>query len=237
MGDGDPGGRHPAEGADSRQHRERSPRPPWDPGKGQFFLAEMGNTNVSGSASSSFVEGPPGSRVPPEEAGGGGPLRWACDLRSLLGDPEGLRLFEHFLEQEGAHRDGLYFWFACNGLRSCPEPSVQLQYMKSIYRHYIRNGVVEVSPPLRAKVAERVREGVPDVALFDQCQREFEACLQRSAYPKFLQSDLYVERVERSHGTQQGGGGAEGAGQVRHLRLFQPAPAELAVTEFHTYVY
>lgn len=208
MGDGDPGGRHPAEGADSRQHRERSPRPPWDPGKGQF-LAEMGNS-VSGST---MAEGPPGRGGASTAGGPGsapeGPLRWACDLRSLLGDPEGLRLFEHFLEQEGAHRDGLYFWFACNGLRSCPEPSVQLQYMKSIYRHYIRNGVVEVSGPLRAKMAERVREGVPDVALFDQAQREFEACLQRSAYPKFLQSDLYVDRVERSHSAAAQGGGQD----------------------------
>lgn len=201
MGDGDPGGRHPAEGADSRQHRERSPRPPWDPGKGHF-PPEMGN--VSGSACSS-VEGASSCRGGAAAAGGGGvpegPLRWACDLRSLLGDPEGLRLFEHFLEQEGADKDGLYFWFACNGLRSCPEPSVQLQYMKSIYRHYIRNNVVEVSAPLRAKMADRVKEGVPDVALFDQAQREFEAFLQRSSYPKFLQSDLYVERVERSHAT------------------------------------
>lgn len=57
----------------------------------------------------------------------GGPLRWAQDLRSLLVDLEGLRLFEQFLEQEGAEKHGLYFWFACNGLRSCPEPSVQLQ--------------------------------------------------------------------------------------------------------------
>ncbi|XP_054925644.1 axin-1 isoform X3 [Dermacentor andersoni] len=204
MEDGDPGGRHPAEGADSRHHRECSPRPPWDPGK-QGFPGEMGCSSVTHGSSCGSLSTL--SENSSSQAASGstpvtvseGPLRWASDLRSLLVDLEGLRLFEQFLEQEGAHRLGLYFWFACNGLRSCPEPSVQLQYMKSIYRHYIRNSMVEVSPPLRAKITEHVKEGIVDVSLFDQAQREFEQFLQRSAYPKFLQSDLYVERVEKCH--------------------------------------
>lgn len=204
MGDGDPGGRHPAEGADSLQHRERSPRPPWDPGKA--FFVEMGNS-PGGSGCVSVLAGPEsgssGSRASGATGASAGipegPLRWACDLRSLLVDLDGLHLFEQFLEQEGANKDGLYFWFACNGLRSNLEPSTQLQYMKSIYRHYIRNNVVEVSSTLRTKITERIKEGVVDVSLFDQAQREFELFLQRSAYPKFLQSDLYVECVEKTH--------------------------------------
>lgn len=201
MEDGDPGGRHPAEGADSRHHRECSPRPPWDPGKA--FPEEMGYSSSVGHGSSC------GSASTASEGSGrvaegsstvsGGPLRWAQDLRSLLVDLEGLRLFEQFLEQEGAEKHGLYFWFACNGLRSCPEPSVQLQYMKSIYKHYIRNSMVEVSPPLKDKITEHVKRAVVDVSLFNQAQREFEQFLQRSAYPKFLQSDLYVEHVEKCH--------------------------------------
>lgn len=200
MEDGDPGGRHPAEGADSRHHRECSPRPPWDPGKGfpeEMVCSSAGHGSSCGSASTASESS--GSSRATASTTSGGPLRWAHDLRSLLVDLEGLRLFEQFLEQEGAEKLGLYFWFACNGLRSCPEPSVQLQYMKSIYRHYIRNNMVEVSPPLRAKITEHVKQGIVDVSLFDQAQREFEQFLQRSAYPKFLQSDLYVERVEKCH--------------------------------------
>ncbi|KAL1475469.1 hypothetical protein MTO96_037273 [Rhipicephalus appendiculatus] len=129
MEDGDPGGRHPAEGADSRHHRECSPRPPWDPGKG--FPEEMGYSSSVGHGSScgsaSTASEGSGRAAAGSSTASGGPLRWAQDLRSLLVDLEGLRLFEQFLEQEGAEKHGLYFWFACNGLRSCPEPSVQLQ--------------------------------------------------------------------------------------------------------------
>ncbi|KAL1475470.1 hypothetical protein MTO96_037274 [Rhipicephalus appendiculatus] len=59
--------------------------------------------------------------------------------------------------------------------------------------------MVEVSPPLKDKITEHVKRLVVDVSLFDQAQREFEQFLQRSAYPKFLQSDLYVEHVNKCH--------------------------------------
>lgn len=71
---------------------------------------------------------PPGcSRGGEDEKGPQGCLRWACDLRSLLCDHEGLQLLEAFLEQEGADTGCLSFWYACNGFRSCDDPEVKLQ--------------------------------------------------------------------------------------------------------------
>ncbi|KAM7311174.1 dorsal-ventral patterning protein Sog isoform X2 [Ixodes scapularis] len=70
---------------------------------------------------------PPGCSGGGEERGPQGCLRWACDLRSLLCDHEGLQLLEAFLEQEGADTGCLSFWYACNGFRSCDDPEVKLQ--------------------------------------------------------------------------------------------------------------
>ncbi|CAN8002998.1 unnamed protein product [Ixodes hexagonus] len=71
--------------------------------------------------------------------------------------------------------------------------------MRSIYKNYIRKHVVELSPAVRAEIEERLEEGSADSSTFDRAQREFESFLERAAYPKFLQSDLYVERVEQTH--------------------------------------
>lgn len=130
------------------------------------------------------------------EAVSEGCLRWALDLHHLLEDQEGLQLFETFLTQEGVHDGSLSFWFACNGLRSCEDPQTKMQYMKSIYRHYIRNNLVEVSGAVRAEMTDMKTEA------FDQAQREYEAFLRRTTYPRFLQSDLYVERVQRMHASR-----------------------------------
>lgn len=186
MGDVGSEVRQPADGTERPHHRDRSPGapPPWDPGKvPQTDLRSL----------------PPGCSGGGEERGPQGCLRWACDLRSLLCDHEGLQLLEAFLEQEGADTGCLSFWYACNGFRSCDDPEVKLQYMRSIYKNYIRKHVVELSPATRAEIEERIKEGSANSTTFDRAQREFESFLERDAYPKFLQSDLYVERVEQTH--------------------------------------
>lgn len=187
MGDASSGVRQPADGTERPHHCDRSPGapPPWDPGKGDLRSLPPGCSR--------------GGDERREEKGPQGCLRWACDLRSLLCDHEGLQLFEAFLEQEGADTGCLSFWYACNGFRSCDDPEVKLQYMRSIYKNYIRKHVVELSPAVRAEIEERLEEGSADSSTFDRAQREFESFLECAAYPKFLQSDLYVERVEQTH--------------------------------------
>lgn len=45
-------------------------------------------------------------------------LRWAQSLHMLLQDPDGVKLFQRYLNCEGKHHaDVLDFWFACEGLR------------------------------------------------------------------------------------------------------------------------
>lgn len=45
-------------------------------------------------------------------------LRWAHSLHMLLQDPDGVKLFQRYLNCEGKpHADAMDFWFACEGLR------------------------------------------------------------------------------------------------------------------------
>ncbi|XP_064477783.1 axin-2-like [Ornithodoros turicata] len=121
-------------------------------------------------------------------------LRWAQDLSHLLCDKEGVQLFETFLDHESGQRGSLSFLHACNGLRSCEDPHIK-HYMNIIYRTYIRSNMVKLSAAALAEVTEKMKAGEPDA--FDRAVQEYEAVLQRTAYPRFLQSDLYVETVQR----------------------------------------
>lgn len=62
-------------------------------------------------------------------------LRWAQSLHFLLQDPEGIRLFQQYLESECPHHaDALDFWFACEGLRKQTAPEKIHQLVKVIYK-------------------------------------------------------------------------------------------------------
>lgn len=62
-------------------------------------------------------------------------LRWARALHHLLEDPDGVKLFQEYLQAEGKpHADALDFWFACEGLRKQSEPEKIGQIIKVIYK-------------------------------------------------------------------------------------------------------
>lgn len=168
---------------------------------------------AEGSASTS----PPLAETPPY-------LRWAENLHFLLADPDGVELFEKFLEQENCSHL-LKFWFACEGLKrqwtDDPEKAVQIIHL--IHRKYIRPRKINVSELIRREVNDRVaNKSTLDVHIFDAAQKEVEDLMRDSVYANFLNSDVYLSYIQsmqnvlpdspRSGRSQAGS--AEGTGKI-----------------------
>jgi len=88
-------------------------------------------------------------------------LRWAENLRCLLEDGEGVKLFKLFLDQELATSAALDFWFACSGLKLVSPINVALvlSLVKLIYKKYVKpcGGDLRVSPEIKQCIVERLR--------------------------------------------------------------------------------
>lgn len=66
-------------------------------------------------------------------------LRWAKSFHYLLKDPEGIKLFRNYLDQEDESlARPLYFWFACNGIKEAQDPATIQHLIKVIYKKYVR---------------------------------------------------------------------------------------------------
>ncbi|KAJ8978250.1 hypothetical protein NQ317_012606 [Molorchus minor] len=85
-------------------------------------------------------------------------LRWAQSLQTLLEDPEGVKVFQHFLESEGPHFvDCLDFWFAVEGLRRQIAEEKIIQLVKLIYRKFILKCTLPIDEELRKEIGRLMR--------------------------------------------------------------------------------
>ncbi|CAH1390603.1 unnamed protein product [Nezara viridula] len=127
-----------------------------------------------------------------------GCLTWARDLHSLLSDPEGVKLFRKYLEEEGAS-DALDFWFACAGLRKqAPSPPDKVaQIVRVIYRRFFLKTQLEIDDSLRKQVHTRLKDATTplDIHVFDEACESVEKLITDTTYPNFLRSDVYLSHV------------------------------------------
>ncbi|XP_046656056.1 axin-like isoform X2 [Daphnia pulicaria] len=161
---------------------------------------------AEGSASTS----PPLVETPPY-------LRWAENLHFLLTDPDGVELFEKYLEQENCSHL-LKFWFACEGLKRnwAEDPEKAVQIIQVIYKKYIRLKRVNVSELNRREINDRVaNKATLDAHIFDEAQKDVEDLIRSSVYVNFLNSDVYLSYIQSMQngipdsprsGRSQGGG-------------------------------
>ena len=74
------------------------------------------------------------TRLSPENVSPPACLQWATSISQLLGDPDGVKLFKKYLQEEGKqHSDVLDFWIICEGLRNQNEIDRQ-ELVKVIYK-------------------------------------------------------------------------------------------------------
>lgn len=135
-------------------------------------------------------------------------LRWAESLHFLLEDPEGVHLFQHYLESEcPPHVDALDFWFACQGLRNQSTPDKIQQLVKVIYRKFFVKSSLPIDEELRKEVGKNMNSPQclePPVILFDQAQARIEQLIGETTYPNFLKSDSYLQYIENVQNPSNG---------------------------------
>lgn len=123
--------------------------------------------------------------------------KWGESLHSLLSDSDGAALFGKFVTQEN-QQNTLLFYFAVEGYKKDRPNNERTELAKIIHRKFVKlNGEasVDVSPIVRTKVAEAIRNSAISPGLFDSAQQEVERCIRETSYPMFLKSDLYVQYV------------------------------------------
>ncbi|XP_057665598.1 axin-1 isoform X1 [Diorhabda carinulata] len=127
-------------------------------------------------------------------------LKWANSLQSLLQDPDGVRLFHIYLESEGQHHaDALDFWFACEGLRKHTAREKIQQLVKVIYKKFFVKSALPLDDELRKEIGKNIKSSQclePPVTLFDKAQAIVKQSIDKTTYPNFLKSDMYLQYLE-----------------------------------------
>lgn len=91
--------------------------------------------------------------------------------------------FQEYLKEECGTCEALNFWFACNGLRKCPDP---LQLVPIIWKKFIRNYAVHVSEKTYKFVNDRINAKSIDRNIFDAAQKEVRTTGYLYLYLKIL---------------------------------------------------
>lgn len=124
-------------------------------------------------------------------------LKWAKNLKNLLEDAEGVKLFQKYLKQEKCEVL-LEFWLACEGLKKYdPNDKAQIsQLNKLLYKRYIKQALKNIKPETKREIELKVDDKTcTDQSVYDPAQKEIEELMMCTAYPNFLESDVYLQHI------------------------------------------
>ncbi|CAH1376653.1 hypothetical protein MTP99_018056 [Tenebrio molitor] len=125
---------------------------------------------------------------------------WAQSLHNLLQDPDGVKLFLRYLEFEGPqHADTLRFWFACEGLKKHDQVENIQKLVKLIYKTYFLKSALPINDELRKQIMKNLKSPQclePPITLFDEAQAQIECLINKTTYPNFLKSDVYLQYLQ-----------------------------------------
>ncbi|XP_008196701.1 axis inhibition protein isoform X1 [Tribolium castaneum] len=127
-------------------------------------------------------------------------LAWAESLHNLLQDSDGVKLFLRYLESEGPHHaDTLRFWFACEGLKNHDQVENIQKLVKLIYKTYFLKSALQINDDLKKQIMRNLKSPQclePPITLFDEAQAQIENLINKTTYPNFLKSDIYLQYVQ-----------------------------------------
>ncbi|RZC34793.1 axis inhibition protein [Asbolus verrucosus] len=125
---------------------------------------------------------------------------WAQSLHNLLQDPDGVKLFLRYLESEGPHHaDTLHFWFACEGLKNHNQAEKIQRLVKLIYKTFFMKSALPINDELRKQIMNNIKSLQcfdPPITLFDEAQAQIEYLINKTTYPNFLKSDMYLQYLQ-----------------------------------------
>ncbi|KAH7980591.1 hypothetical protein HPB49_017388 [Dermacentor silvarum] len=130
----------------------------------------------------------PSVRPTPEEA-----KEWARSFRHLTASKYGLALFHVFLAREYSE-ENIEFWLACEELKTCRPNKLSVKAQRIFDEFIAPHSPKEVNLDAltRAEVTASLTKR-PDRTCLDLAQRRVQGLLERDAYLRFLQCDLYQE--------------------------------------------
>ncbi|XP_063916138.1 axin isoform X2 [Zophobas morio] len=125
---------------------------------------------------------------------------WAESLHHLLQDPDGVKLFQKYLESEGPeHANPLQFWFVCEGLKKHHDQDSIQKLVKCIYKRYFLKYALPIDDELRKQIMKKLKSPQclePPITLFDEAQAQIESLISKTTYPNFLKSDVYLQYIQ-----------------------------------------
>ncbi|XP_013781250.2 regulator of G-protein signaling 3-like [Limulus polyphemus] len=131
-------------------------------------------------------------RPSPDEAG-----KWATSFQELMASKYGSALFRAFLSREFCE-ENIEFWLACEEFKKTKSNKLQSKARK------IYNDFIAVQAPKEVNLDSTTRTAVmnklskPDHRSFDQAQGRIQGLMERDAYMRFLQSELYLELLRNA---------------------------------------
>nr|CDS31207.1 regulator of G protein signaling 4 [Hymenolepis microstoma] len=118
--------------------------------------------------------------------------RWETNFGFLLNDPDGLALFEKFLESEFS-QENIQFWEACEKYRRLPAKYLAQEAQK-IYQLYLSvQSPREVNLDSKTRLSTISLLSTPTVHLFDNAQRKIQALMEKDSYQRFLRVPLFLD--------------------------------------------
>ena len=145
-------------------------------------------------------------------------LKWAENLKYLLEDSDGVKLFKTFLDQEHCSNT-LDFWFACSGLKlvSADDKDKVQNLVKLIYKKYIKGDQLSLKGQIKSAIIDRIKHDLVDQTIFDSAQTDVENSMRSDTYPLFLKSDIYVQYVQNGGESPKTSNNSSGSNSVRPM--------------------
>ncbi len=148
-------------------------------------------------------------------------LKWAENIKHLLDDGDGVKLFKQFLEQEQC-LNLLDFWFACKGhkLVAASDKERIVNLAKLIYKKYIKGDQLNLKADTKKGIVDHLKKEQIDQSLFEGAQEEVESMMKNDSYPLFLKSDIYLQYVQNggeSPKTSNNSNNSSGSSSTRPL--------------------
>ncbi|XP_040579784.1 axin [Lepeophtheirus salmonis] len=130
-------------------------------------------------------------------------LGWAENLDNVLGDGEGVRLYQRYLEEESLSHL-LKFWFACEGLKKEKDERVIEKYIRVITKNFISSSLLNLSEKVEGDILRELRsKPCPAPTIFDKAQNQVKELMLQTAYPNFLKSDIYLNYLQAAQNSEQ----------------------------------
>ncbi|KPP72897.1 regulator of G-protein signaling 17-like [Scleropages formosus] len=145
-------------------------------------------------------------------------LSWSRSFEKMMHSPEGREVFREFLRSEYSE-ENLMFWLACEDLKKETNPTAIEEKSRIIYEDYVSilspkevryaplAPVTPVNETGSVSLDSRVREGInqsleePSSHMYEEAQLQIYTLMHRDSFPRFLNSSLYRDLVERKRST------------------------------------